>query len=341
MKATRLFRFHEKLNLVELPIPEPGEGEVLARVLASGICASDLHIMEGKISTVRLPYTPGHELCGEVHTVGPGVDNLQKGDRFVAAIDVLCGKCRFCREGRENLCVHRTRIGFERDGSHAQYCVVPAANVFPISREIPCEQAAIIPDAVACMYHAFTAQGRVQRGDIVCILGVGGLGFQGIQIARHLGAKVVVTSRQDRKLALAEKAGADGVINTKTQNFREEIMRFTDGAGCDVVFDNIGIAASVGEAVAVLRRGGRVVAAGYSDPEFSVNYQDLVLYEKEIIGIRGSTPKELRETIALVEKGVLKPFVYQTCEFSEINEALNRLRNSESLGRTVILPWKE
>ncbi|GHV44192.1 succinate-semialdehyde dehydrogenase [Synergistales bacterium] len=341
MKAARLSEFHGKLEITEVPIPEPKEGEVLAKVLASGLCASDLHIIDGMISTVTLPYTPGHELCGEICEIGPGVKSLRKGDRFVAAIDLLCGECRFCVEGRENLCVHRTRIGFERNGSHQQYCVVPSANVFPVSKKIPCEQAAVIPDAVACMYHAMTAQGKVHQGDVVCIMGVGGLGLQGIQIAKHLGATVVSTSRQDKKLAIAAELGSDYTVNTKTQNLREEILRLTAGLGCDVVFDNIGISGSVREGMSVLRRGGKIIVVGYSDPNFDVDYQDLVLYEKEIIGIRGSTPKDLRETIDLVENGVLKPFIYKTYGLSAINEALQRLRDNASLGRTVILPWEE
>ncbi|MCI8840258.1 MAG: alcohol dehydrogenase catalytic domain-containing protein [Oscillospiraceae bacterium] len=175
MKAAVLRAFHQPLSIEELPIPKPGEGEVLAKVLACGLCASDLHIADGMIGSVRLPYTPGHEICGEIVALGGGVEGFALGERFVAGIDLICGHCRFCRSGRGNLCASRVRLGFERDGGQAEYCVVPAQCVFPIASHVPPEQAAVIPDAVACMYHAMR-RGEVGPGSVICVTGVGGLG---------------------------------------------------------------------------------------------------------------------------------------------------------------------
>lgn len=337
MKAAFLREFHHGLNLEETDIPTPGPDEVLVKVMASGLCASDLHIIDGMLPSVELNYIPGHEMAGIVWETGGNVKGLEKGRHVVAAIDVICGTCRFCRTGQTHLCESRVRIGFERDGSHEEYAVVPKDNVFPIDVSIPFEQAAVIPDAVVCMYHAIKDKGQVTAGDKVLILGVGGLGLQGIQIAKHFGAEVYATSRQDKKLELAAQFGADAVINTSKCNLEEEIDRITGGELCDVIFDNIGIKSSIEDSLKILRPGGKIVVVGYADSEFEANYQEVVIKEKEIIGIRGSSRQNLVEAIRLVEKGIVKPYIYKTYKLEEINEALEQLRHGRTLGRTVVV----
>lgn len=337
MRAAVLRQFHQDLIVEEKPVPMPGFGEVLVRVRASGLCASDLHIQDGMLSTVRLPYTPGHEMAGEVAALGEGVTGLKIGEHVVCAIDITCKTCRFCRRGRANLCRKLIRVGFERDGSHAEYAVVPADNLFVIQKDIPFPQAAILPDAVACMYHAIKNQGKVTAGDWVLLLGIGGLGLQGVQIAKYFGARVCVTSRQDSKLRLALQLGADYAINTGSQNLYQQISEITKGELCDVVFDNIGIQHSVEESLQVLRPGGRVVVVGYGDAQFTASYQDLVIREKEIVGIRGSTRQDLAECIGLVERGIVKPIVDKTYPLADINKGLSDLREGRNMGRTAIV----
>lgn len=337
MKAAVLKAFHQPHRIEEVPLPVIKEKEVLAKILACGLCASDLHIQDGIIDTVHLPYTPGHEICGEVVAIGSEVHGVKIGERFVAGIDMICNECRFCRSGRGNLCINRIRIGFERDGGLAQYCAVPAECVFPISRAVPPETAAIIPDAVACMYHALR-QGKVSKGSVICITGIGGLGLQGVQLAKHMGATVIATSRKDQKLEIARSFGADYVINTSSQSIENEIRRITNNEMCDAVFDNIGNQDSVNVALRLLRRGGKVIVIGYGAPNLTANYMDLVINEKEIIGIRGSTRDELSEVIKFVESGIIKPYVYKTYALDELAIALDHLRQGKELGRTVILP---
>lgn len=337
MKAAFLREFHKGLSVEETDIPIPGPDEVLVKIKASGLCASDLHIIDGILPTVKVNYIPGHEMAGVICQLGENVKEFQLGQHMVAAIDVICGHCRFCRTGQTHLCRALKRIGFEMNGSHEEYAVVPKHNVFPIADWVPFEQAAVIPDAVTCMYHAIKDKGQVAAGDRIMILGVGGLGLQGIQIAKYFGAEVYATSRQDRKLEIAKTFGADAVINTAKQNLEEEIARLTGGEMCDVIFDNIGIHSSIEQALKMLRPGGKVVVVGYNDPEFEANYQGIVIKEKEIIGIRGSSRQNLVETIRLVEKGIVKPYIYKTYHLDEINEALDQLRHGASLGRTAIV----
>ncbi len=336
MKAAVLERFHQNLTIKELPIPAPKRGEVLIRVRASGLCGTDLHIQDGRLGTVKVPYVPGHETAGEVWELGEDVAGFEIGDTVIVAIDILCNTCRFCTTGRGNLCSNLIRLGFERDGGHEEYMIAPAANLLKFDRRVPFEKAAIIPDAVACMYHAIKNQGQVRALDKVCILGVGGLGFQGIQIAKYFGAEVYCTSRKDEKLKIAKEFGADHGINTAKENLLERITEFTSGEMCDVVFDNIGIDSSIQTGLDLCRPGGKVIMVGYDEDTFHVKFQSAAMKEKEIIGIRGSNRRDLVETIRLVEKGIIDPFIFKTYGLEQINEALDDLRAGNSLGRTVL-----
>ena len=339
MNAAVLEEFHKDLIVKELPIPIPKENEVLVKIMASGLCATDLHIQEGIIPTIKVPYTPGHEGAGIVEKIGAGVTDVSVGQHVVIGVDILCGKCRYCRCGRGNLCLSRVRIGFERNGTHAQYCVVPQEVLFPIDSSIPFDQACIIPDAVVCMYHAIRNQGKVLPGDKICLMGIGGLGFQGIQIANYFGAEIISTSRQDKKLEIATEMGSHHIVNTKKEDLFEAVNRITAGELCDVVFDIIGSDTSVEECVKICKPGGKVILMSYSVPKFTAPFQDIVIKEKELIGIRGSTRQDIVDAVKMVEKGIVKPHVYQSLPLSDINIALHQLAQGGSLSRTVIYPW--
>jgi len=248
---------------------------------------------------------------------------------------LVCHKCNMCKMGRANLCLNRVRIGFERDGSHAEYVVIPAENVMPISEDIPWPSAAVIPDAVACMYNAIKVQGKVKPGDKILIAGMGALGIQGVQIAKHLGATVFVSGRTDAKLELAKNFGADGTINTRNVELQQEIARLTNGDMCDVIVDLIGTSSSIDEQLKCLRPGGKIIAAAYASETFTVNYQEIVIKEKEIIGIRGASPEALKEAIRLVENKIIDPYVCKLWTIDEVNEAIEALRNFKNLARTA------
>lgn len=336
MKAAVLKEFKKPLVLEDVFMPEPGPGEVLIKVKGSGLCATDLHIRDGRIPTVKTPYIPGHEMAGIIDRLGEGVTGYEVGQHVVVGIDIVCGTCDLCRIGKEHLCRNRVRIGFERNGSHEEYCVVPVETLFPIREDIPLDEACIIPDAVSCMYHAIKDRGQVKKGDKILIFGAGALGIQGVQIAKYLGATVYVSGRTQSKLDASKEFGADVVINTKEKDLAEEIMRLTDGHGCDVIFDLVGLTDSIDKLLKILRPAGKLVEIGYSDINFTVNYQEMVVKEKEILGIRGCTRDNLRECIRLTEEGVLKPFIFKKYRLEEINEALHGLEEFRSVGRSVI-----
>lgn len=339
MKAAVLKEFHKPLAIEEIEMPVPGPDEVLVKVMASGMCVSDVHIQDGVIGSVRLPYTPGHEMAGVVWALGDGAEGkgLKVGQHVVCGIDITCGECKLCKSGRENLCRERVRVGFERDGGHAEYAVVPYGNLYPIAEHIPFDQASIIPDAVACMYHSIKYQGKVGPGDRVLIYGAGALGLQGVQIAKLLGAEVYAAARTQSKLDKALEFGADRVINTREEELLGAIEKITGGKLCDVIFDLVGNTETIDLLLKCIRPGGKVVALAYAADHFTVNCQELVIKEKEVLGLRGSTTQDLIDSIELVEQGKIIPCVSTHFRLDQINEALGFLRESKGLGRSVIM----
>jgi propanol-preferring alcohol dehydrogenase len=332
MRAVVIKAYGGSLQVMDRPIPRPAFGEVLIKVRASGLCSTDLHLLSGRMPLGELPRIVGHELAGDIVEVGAGVGAWKIGTRVTAAIDVTCGNCRYCLAGETQLCRSMRRIGFERDGGHAEYVALPAANLVSVPPEISYAAASILPDAVACMYHSLIRQGGVGIGQRILILGVGGLGIHGVQIAKSAGAEVMATSRQAQRLTLAEQYGAIGV-NPAAQSLTEAVAAFTDGQGVDVVVDNIGTRESVREGLAQLRPGGKFLVVAYLDESFEVPSLPLFKTELEIIGCRGSTKQDLIDVMRLVAMGQITPVLGACYGLEQINDAAARLESGDLVGR--------
>jgi 2-desacetyl-2-hydroxyethyl bacteriochlorophyllide A dehydrogenase len=335
MRAIVVVRYGGALELMERPMPRPAPDEVLLRVRASGLCSTDLHLLQGRMPLGDLPRIVGHEIAGEIVEGGAETRGGKIGDRAIVAIDVVCSKCRHCLTGQTQRCTTMKRIGFERDGGHSEYVAVPASNLVAIPRELDDDAAAILPDAVACMYHSLICQGKVGIGQKVLILGVGGLGIHGVQIARIAGADVLATSRRAARLQIAEQYGAVPV-NTATQSLKEIVGEFTRGEGVDVVVDNIGNHASVCEGLALLRPGGKFLVVAYLDETFEIPSLPLFKTEQEIIGCRGSTKQDLTQVVQLVQSGRLQPIIGERYPLAEIGAAVARLERGDLIGRIVL-----
>lgn len=203
--------------------------------------------------------------------VGKGVDPARIGEHISAAIDIVCGECEFCRIGRTNLCRSLVRIGFERDGSHEEYCVIPAKNAFTVDPTIPFEEITGIPDAVGCMYNGLKNQAKLGIGQTLLILGVGGLGMNAIQIAKLMGATVYATSRKADKLEVAKQMGADAVIDTSCEDLRTRVAELTNGRGVDVVLDNIGLLSTSDDSIKTAENARLVIEAIIENVEAKQN----------------------------------------------------------------------
>ncbi len=340
MKAAVLHRFGEQFQVENVPTPTAGAGEALVRVRASGLCASDLHIIDGDVPTVRLPFWPGHELAGEVVEVGPALParplSVRPGDRVVSLIDVTCGTCSYCLKGATNLCRHLKRTGFERSGSHAEFAVVPAANLRPIPNGLGWAEAAIVPDAVASAHHALVTRGMAMPGEVVVVIGAGGLGLHAVQMAA--GSSMTVYALDVRPDAL-EQAAAWGatVVQTNIEDPVGRIRAETDGLGADLVLDHVGTEQTILQAIAICRPGGRVMVVGYHDRTFPIPSYEVMLREKAIIGTRGNVAADLDASLRLIAEGTVRPLVSRTYSLADINNAVADLRAGLILGRAVIL----
>ena len=335
MLAVVVARYGGMLEVMDRPVPRPGAGEVLVRVQASGLCSTDLLVLSGRMSLGNLPRILGHESAGEIVELGEGVTGWNAGDRVTVAVDVVCGTCRHCLTGQTQRCTSMQRIGFERDGGHAEYVAVPAANVIGLPPTLAYDAAAILPDAVACMYHSLVGRGKVGIGQKVLILGVGGLGIHGVQIARLAGADVIATSRQPERLKIAEQYGAIP-LNTATESLKDGVHELTRGEGMDLVVDNIGTRASVREGLSLLRPGGKLLVVAYLDDTFEVPSIPLFKTEQEIIGCRGSSRQDLEEVVRLTGSGKLRSVIGAHYPLEQIETAVERLERGDLVGRIVL-----
>ncbi len=337
MQAVRLEAV-QQVALREVPEPEPGPGQVLVKVEASGLCATDRDLIRGHTPLAALPRTLGHQGAGRVAALGGGVAGFRVGERVVISIDVPCGDCSGCRRGRPNICRALKRFGFELDGTHAGYVAVPEANLVRLPGTIPFAEGSILADAVASMYHALVGRARVQVGERVVLLGIGGVSIHGVQLARLCGAEILVTSRQPARLRAALARGASRAVNPETEDVRRAVAEFSGGEGADIVMDAVGLESSIRLALDLLRPGGRVVVFGNIEPAFSAGFADLFLREKDLLGVRANTKEDLVAVTALVAAGKLTPLVSRQLPLADFRQGLQAIEDNSLVGRAVFIP---
>jgi 2-desacetyl-2-hydroxyethyl bacteriochlorophyllide A dehydrogenase len=330
--------YNTELKPSERAKPQPQPGEIVLRVSHCGICGTDLKIASGKLaSIVRLPHVPGHEIVGQVESVGRGVQGIREGDRGVAYFYIGCGVCELCRSGKENVCFSLRRLGFERDGGFAEYVSMPAYNFCGYEADIPGEKMAVLPDAVATSYHALKTMGEVRIGQTVLIVGLGGLGIHALQLAKLMGAAVVGTSRRPEVQEAAQGYGADLVVNPAEGDPLQAIRDFTRGRGVDVVIENVGTGETMSWSLPALKKGGKLVLVGY-DPSTPVVLDSLSMHYNEwtVRGSRVSTRQELVEVIGLVQRRLIDPVVTRVLPLAQANQGLAEVASKKNVGRVVL-----
>jgi 2-desacetyl-2-hydroxyethyl bacteriochlorophyllide A dehydrogenase len=340
MKAVRLIRPGARLEMREMPVPQPGPRDVLIRVRAAGICHSDAHYRAGKSRVQPLPLTLGHEVAGVVEQAGTEVSRLKPGDRVCVHYLATCGDCGHCHEGGEQFCATAEMIGKQRDGGYAEYICMPARSVFALPEEIPFEQGAVMMCSSATSLHALN-KARLRAGETVAVFGVGGLGISAVQLARAFGAReVLAVDIKSGKLELAKSLGAVPVDAAKTDAVAE-IKRLTGGRGVDVALELIGLPLTMQQAVKSLAIKGRAMLVGITDKNFEVSpYLDVLGKEAEIIGVSDHLASELPLLIDWARRGRLdlSRVVTETVplDAGAINETLDRLEKFGDAVRTVI-----
>ncbi|OJX73114.1 MULTISPECIES: alcohol dehydrogenase catalytic domain-containing protein [unclassified Leifsonia] len=302
MHAAVVNRFHEPLTIEDRPIPSPGPGQVLVRLEACGLCHTDIHAIDGDWPVKPgLPFVPGHEGVGIVERVGAGVTTRTIGQRVALPwLGHACGECRYCVDGRENLCESQYNTGYAVDGGYAEYALADARFASPVPDGISPLEAAPLTCAGVTTYAAVKAA-RVVPGERVAVFGVGGLGHLAVQYARLVGAKVVAVDVTDEKLDLAVELGADHVINAAEVD-PAEALRHLGGADVAIV---LAVAPSVfDQAFRSLNRGGRLVLVSLpAEGTLTVPVFDTVLKGISIIGSIVGTRQDLAEVFALHAAG--------------------------------------
>ena len=338
MRAMVLREYNRPMELTEVETPPILEDQILLKVKACGICQTDLKIFRGEIPPpiVTLPHIPGHEVAGEVVDVGEKVTGIQEGDIGVLYIYVACHRCEWCLNGQENLCPDLKRIGFELPGGYAQYVCVSSYAFCPFDPKSPFEEMAILTDAVATSYRAINVLGNVKPGQNVLIVGAGGLGIHGVQIAKLCGARVLVAERKEKALQLAEQFGADFLIRADERPL-EAIRDITKGKGVDTVIEFVGSKETLNWSLSSLKKGGKLIIVGYAPGQpFPLDTMAMHYNEWELKGARLCTKAELLQVIRLVEEKKIKPFVSKTFPFEKANEALKVLQQETTVGRLVL-----
>lgn len=343
MRAFRLTAPH-RTEIVDVPRPEPGPGEVLVRVGAAGACHSDLHILEAPAGAFPTPLTLGHENAGWVEKVGPGVTGWKPGDA-VAIYGILgCGTCRACLMGRDNECrtVPPGGIGISRDGGMAEYVNVPARQLLPI-HDLDVAQAAPLTDAALTPYHAIELARDVLRPGTVCVvIGVGGLGHMAVQILKATTAvRIVAVDTSETALELAGRLGAHDTIKADG-NAADAIRRIVgpEPGGAETVLDCVGVDATLKLAASVIATGGRLQLVGLGGGQLVLKpgVGDIgIPMETRVTVPFWGTRAELADVIALARAGAIKAHV-ETFPLENAADAYEKMRTGRLRGRAVVTP---
>lgn len=284
MKAAVLHKPGD-LRYEEIPIPVPGENEVLVRVRAASVCGSDLdRVMH--TGTYSFPLIPGHEFCGEVALIGSGVTRFKPGDRVVVAPLIPCRKCTFCEQGFYGLCDSYNFLGSRANGGFAEYVVVPEANLLRLPDNIDFTEGALIEPSAVVLHGILRLD--ITPGDSVCILGAGALGLLSLEWVRALGARTVIISDViPSKLELASKLGADYTIDARTSDAIEVVHKITGGQGADIVIEAVGLPVTQEGAVRAACKRGKVLFLGTAHKDVvipSKSFEHIIRGELTMLG---------------------------------------------------------
>lgn len=288
-----------KTEIREIPKPSFSLEEVLLKVQVVGFCGSDLNTFRGKNPMVSYPRIPGHEVAATVAEKGKDVpEHIRIGQNVTLSPYTSCGTCASCRKNRPNACQFNQTLGVQRDGALAEYIAIDWRKLY-FSDNLPLEELALV-EPLTVGFHA-SARGEIGSGDTTMVLGCGAIGLGAIAGSSWRGGKVIAVDIDDKKLAIAEKAGADFVINSQSQDLHTELEKLTDG-GPDVVIEAIGMPSTFKAAVEEVAFCGRVVYIGYAkDP---VTYDTKLFVQKEL-DIRGSRNalEDFADVITILESG--------------------------------------
>ncbi len=334
MKAAVVHEFKRPLSIEEVAIPEVGQGQILVKIEASGVCHTDLHAADGDWPVKPSPpFIPGHEGVGSVVAVGAGVRAVKEGDRVgVPWLHTACGYCRHCLGGWETVCDEQQNTGYSVNGGFAEYTLADPNYVGHLPDALDWETAAPILCAGVTVYKGLK-ETDTKPGDTVVISGIGGLGHIAVQYAKAMGRAVIAVDISDEKLSLAREMGADAVVNASTTDPVAEVQRLCGGAHGVLVTAVSPKAFS--QALGMLAKRGTMALVGLPPGTFDLNIFNTVLMRKTIRGSIVGTRLDLAECLEFAGDGKIKVH-YSVEPLENINSIFDRMRNNKIDGRVVM-----
>lgn len=334
MQAAVVNELGKGLSVEEVAVLEPGPNQVLVKLVATGVCHTDLHAADGDWPVKPTPpFIPGHEGVGEVVKVGEGVTDLEPGDMVGNAwLAYACGSCEYCRTGWETLCELQKNSGYSVDGSFGQYMLVDSRFAARIPAGADPHDIAPVLCAGVTVYKGLKVS-EARPGQWVVISGIGGLGHIAVQYAKAMGLRVAAVDIADDKLELAQKYGAEVLVNANTEDPVEAIQNKVGGAHGVLV--TAVHPKAFGQAIGMARRGGTIVFVGLPPGDFPTPIFDVVLKGLTIRGSIVGTRQDLAEAIDFYDRGLIHPNI-TTRNLEEINNVMDELREGRVDGRVVI-----
>jgi 2-desacetyl-2-hydroxyethyl bacteriochlorophyllide A dehydrogenase len=338
VRAMCITDYGRPLELLEVPRPRPDPGFALIKVLACGLCFSDVKTIRGNMpysASLRLPHVAGHEVSGRIVEVN-GPSQFQPGDRVVVYHLWGCRRCGSCRRGEEHLCTAVVAwMGFTHPGGFQEYLVAPVEYLLPVPESISPTAAPALTCAMGTAYRAVAVRGAVLPGEHVVVLGLGGVGLHAALIAQASGARVLGIDIGEAKLAGARKAGVRSAA--EGHEVMKQLLEMTGGEGADAVIETTGVPTLLETGRQLLRPGGRIVAVGYHVGEtMEVSSDRLVLEEQSVIGSRYAARIDMERVIRMVADGTVTPVISDVIPLERLNEAVERLEAGAVIGRLVL-----
>ena len=334
MKAAVVHAFGQPLRIEEVAVPEVSVGQVLVKIVASGVCHTDLHAADGDWPVKpALPFIPGHEGVGHVCAVGAGVKGIKEGDRVgVPWLHTACGRCEHCITGWETLCDGQQMTGYTVNGAYAEYVLADPGYVGHLPANVTFAEIAPVLCAGVTVYKGLKVL-ECKAGDWVAISGIGGLGHYAVQYAKAMGFHVIAVDIDDAKLALASRLGADMVINAREQDPAIEVQRAIRGAHGVLV--TAVARTAFAQALGMLHKRGTMSLVGLPPGDVALPIFDVVLNAKTVRGSIVGTRKDLQEALAFAGEGKVRG-VCSEDRLDNINAIFARMKHGDIEGRVVM-----
>lgn len=329
---------NEVVQVDQRPDPVRRSGEVLVRMKAATLNRVDLYMRDsGHGITHQLPQIMGVDGAGIVEEVDPGEKRIGVGDRVVLHPGIVCGRCEFCRRGDQVLCTGIQYLGEHRDGTMAEFVSVPAENIFAAPQDFDFAETAALGVNYLTAWRMVFTKTQVKPWETVLIFGIGGgVSLAALQLVKAIGARAIVTSRDDAKLLRARAMGADEAINGRTEDVARRVMEMTGGRGVDVVIENVGEAVW-SAALRSLARGGRIATCGATTGDHpSADLRRLFIRQLQIFGSTLGNFSEFGDLIEFCKRGTIRPVIDSRSGLNDIHAALSRLEAGEQFGKIAV-----